>query len=117
MVNNDAAAAAAAGTTAVGDGGDDGTMLEYWYSSGGYTKVPASLQEQLAAGKAIVIEAGALLPASANSATGPEGLDNTQSSSSSSSGVARPAALTRWLLCYRAADGRLESARLERYQL
>jgi hypothetical protein len=73
-----------------------GSVLEYWYSSGGYTRVPASLQEQLAAGQPVVIEAGAIIPGSA----GGTGASNPTDSESS-----RPAAVTRWLLTYSATNG------------
>jgi hypothetical protein len=114
-----AAASGAATDSTTGDStpsGSSGDVLEYWYSSGGYTKVPASLQERLAAGKAVVIEAGAIIPASATPGDGKSaGLSSAHSSSSS--GDVRSAGVTRWLLRYRASDGLLESARLEQYKL
>uniref|UniRef100_A0A383W7P2 Uncharacterized protein n=1 Tax=Tetradesmus obliquus TaxID=3088 RepID=A0A383W7P2_TETOB len=100
-------------------------VLEHWYSSGGYTKVPASLQETLAAGQPVVIEAGAIIP-SANKHVNGQASDGggsgaaefkSGSSRSGSGSVGKPAAVTRWLLSYSAADGLLQSARLERYQL
>ena len=34
---------------------------EVWYSSGGYTRCPVSLQAELAAGRAVTLEAGAII--------------------------------------------------------
>lgn len=38
-----------------------GGVFERWYSSGGYTRCPAALQAELAAGRPVVIEAGAII--------------------------------------------------------
>uniref|UniRef100_A0A383W7W5 Uncharacterized protein n=1 Tax=Tetradesmus obliquus TaxID=3088 RepID=A0A383W7W5_TETOB len=109
-------------------------VLERWYnSSGGYTRAPASLQGPLAAGQPVIIEAGAIIPSAAEECSADaqavdggyiSGSAEAKNSSSSGSGnvggsgsVGRAAALTRWLLSYSAADGLLQSARLERYQL
>lgn len=123
--NASADSAAAGKQAAAAAGGESGgAVLEYWYSSGGYTKVPANLEEHVAAGKPLVIEAGALIPASAV-ATGPPdpaGRSGGPGSVLSKSSVSRssytsPAGVTRWLLSYSASDGLLETARLEQYQL
>ena len=38
-----------------------GGVSEVWYSSGGYTRCPVSLQAELSAGRPVVLEAGAVL--------------------------------------------------------
>jgi hypothetical protein len=38
-----------------------GGVAEVWYSSGGYTRCPVSLQTELAAGHPVTLEAGAVI--------------------------------------------------------
>jgi hypothetical protein len=38
-----------------------GGVAEVWYSSGGYTRCPVSLQTELAAGHSVTLEAGAII--------------------------------------------------------
>lgn len=83
----------------------EGGMLESWYSSGGYTKVPRELKSLLEAGESVVIEAGAVLAKEGQRSQA----EDEQSVEGSVEGV------TRWLLRYRPQDGQLESARIEVY--
>jgi hypothetical protein len=41
--------------------GAAGGMAEVWYASGGYSRCPMALQAELAAGRPVVIEAGAVI--------------------------------------------------------
>jgi hypothetical protein len=47
-------------------GGGAAHTAEVWYSSGGYTRCPVSLQAELAAGRAVTLEAGAIIYRSAD---------------------------------------------------
>lgn len=47
-------------TAAVGPASAGG-VAEVWYSSGGYTRCPLCLQAELAAGRPVVFEAGAII--------------------------------------------------------
>lgn len=87
-----AAAAALAACASSSEPQQGGGVEEVWFSSGSWVRAPRALAPLLAAGRPLVLEAGAVF-----------------------SSVESTLQLARWLFSYSAASGRLEAARLEVY--
>lgn len=83
--------------------------VEVWYDSCCYFKVPASLDPAALDGKDVILEVGALIPASTGSKSRFVG---------HSAAVDGAAGLVRWLVCYSSTgDRRLKWARNEVFTL